>query len=123
MTHYIKTSEGVSNDHYKHTPEYGKFGEGQGKASSLSNWLFQSSTILNALHALVSGIFLFSICQKFTAKCTAEAYVDDADCTYIDQTKQSKTPAQIRQKIQHIAQTWENLLYDTGGKLSLKKTH
>eukprot|EP00957_Ditylum_brightwellii_P048799 3702341-Ditylum_brightwellii.AAC.1 len=52
MTHYVKTSEGVSNDHYKHTPEYGKFGEGQGKASSLSNWLFQLPMILNALHAL-----------------------------------------------------------------------
>eukprot|EP00957_Ditylum_brightwellii_P061033 4633187-Ditylum_brightwellii.AAC.1 len=107
MTHYVKTSEGVSNDHYKHTSEYGKFGEGQSKASSPSNWLFQSSTILNALHALVSGIFLFSICRKFTAKRTAEVYVDDADCTYIDQTKQNETPAQIRQKIQHIAQTWE----------------
>eukprot|EP00957_Ditylum_brightwellii_P160912 12250978-Ditylum_brightwellii.AAC.1 len=54
MTHYVKTSEGVSNNHYKHTLEYGKFGEGQGKASSPSNWLFQSSTILNALHALIS---------------------------------------------------------------------
>eukprot|EP00957_Ditylum_brightwellii_P003214 244903-Ditylum_brightwellii.AAC.1 len=61
MTHCIKTSKGVSNDHYKHTSEYRKFGEGQGKASSLSNWMFQSSTILNALHALVSGIFLISI--------------------------------------------------------------
>eukprot|EP00957_Ditylum_brightwellii_P011231 850026-Ditylum_brightwellii.AAC.1 len=79
MTHYVKTSKGISNNHYNHTLEYGKFGEGQGKASSLSNWLFQSSTILNALHALVSSIFLISICQKFIAKRTAEAYVDDAD--------------------------------------------
>eukprot|EP00957_Ditylum_brightwellii_P039967 3025719-Ditylum_brightwellii.AAC.1 len=53
-------SEGVSNNHYKHTSEYGKFGEGQGKASSPSNWLFQSSTILNALHDPVSSIFLLA---------------------------------------------------------------
>eukprot|EP00957_Ditylum_brightwellii_P180036 13714826-Ditylum_brightwellii.AAC.1 len=52
ITHYVKTSEGVSNDNYKHTLEYRKFGEGQGKASSPSNLLFQSSMILNALHAL-----------------------------------------------------------------------
>eukprot|EP00957_Ditylum_brightwellii_P056806 4305326-Ditylum_brightwellii.AAC.1 len=38
MTHYDKMSKGVSNDHYKHTLEYGKCGEGQGKASSPSNW-------------------------------------------------------------------------------------
>eukprot|EP00957_Ditylum_brightwellii_P183182 13953204-Ditylum_brightwellii.AAC.1 len=37
MTYYIKTPKGVSTDHYKHTSEYGKFGEGQGKASTLSN--------------------------------------------------------------------------------------
>eukprot|EP00957_Ditylum_brightwellii_P052074 3949801-Ditylum_brightwellii.AAC.1 len=115
-------SNGVSNDHYKHTLEYGKFGEGQGKASSPSNWLFQLSTILNALHALISGIFLFSICQNFTTKRTAEAYMDDADCAYIDQTKQNKTPAQIRQKIQQLAQTWENLLYGTGTFSEMPKT-
>eukprot|EP00957_Ditylum_brightwellii_P089017 6778866-Ditylum_brightwellii.AAC.1 len=38
MTYYVKMSKGVSNNHYKHTSEYGKFGEGQGKASSPSNW-------------------------------------------------------------------------------------
>eukprot|EP00957_Ditylum_brightwellii_P195753 14914077-Ditylum_brightwellii.AAC.1 len=37
--------------------------------------------------------------------------------------KQNKTPAQIQRKIQHITQAWENLLYGTGGELSLKKTH
>eukprot|EP00957_Ditylum_brightwellii_P017749 1336952-Ditylum_brightwellii.AAC.1 len=31
-------SLGISDDHYKHTPEYGKFCKGQGKASSPSNW-------------------------------------------------------------------------------------
>eukprot|EP00957_Ditylum_brightwellii_P029219 2208575-Ditylum_brightwellii.AAC.1 len=29
MTHYIKTIEGISDNHYKYTPDYGKFGEGQ----------------------------------------------------------------------------------------------
>eukprot|EP00957_Ditylum_brightwellii_P151122 11507064-Ditylum_brightwellii.AAC.1 len=54
MEYYVKTSEGILAECYKHSETFAKYGEGQGKASSPSNWLFQSSTILNALHALVS---------------------------------------------------------------------
>eukprot|EP00957_Ditylum_brightwellii_P035127 2663743-Ditylum_brightwellii.AAC.1 len=58
MSHFVKTSESISAESYKHTDAFARYGEGQDKASSPSNWLFQSSTILNILHALVSGIFL-----------------------------------------------------------------
>eukprot|EP00957_Ditylum_brightwellii_P025334 1916634-Ditylum_brightwellii.AAC.1 len=64
MKHYIKTAEGVSQEHYQHTDSYAKFGERQGKSSSPSNWLFQSSTILNALHSLVGGIFSTASAKK-----------------------------------------------------------
>eukprot|EP00957_Ditylum_brightwellii_P065326 4954600-Ditylum_brightwellii.AAC.1 len=52
MNRSIKTTAGVTKDTYQHTAEYPLQGERQGKASSPSNWLFQSSTLLNALHAL-----------------------------------------------------------------------
>eukprot|EP00957_Ditylum_brightwellii_P020569 1550553-Ditylum_brightwellii.AAC.1 len=58
MLHFVKTSEGISAESYKHTGAFAKYGEGQGKASSPSNWLFQFLTIMNALHALVGGILL-----------------------------------------------------------------
>eukprot|EP00957_Ditylum_brightwellii_P062119 4714436-Ditylum_brightwellii.AAC.1 len=60
MQHYVKTSEGVSVECYKHSENFAKYGEDQGKASSPSNWLLQLSTILNALHALVHSIFLIT---------------------------------------------------------------
>eukprot|EP00957_Ditylum_brightwellii_P090427 6886363-Ditylum_brightwellii.AAC.2 len=60
MSHHVKMPEGILAESYKHTDTFTKYGERQGKASSLSNWLFQSLTILNALHALASSIFLVS---------------------------------------------------------------
>eukprot|EP00957_Ditylum_brightwellii_P192547 14660061-Ditylum_brightwellii.AAC.1 len=60
MQHHVKTKAGVTTDYYTHEANNKKFGEGQGKTSSPSNWLFQSLTLLNALHLLCKGIFLFS---------------------------------------------------------------
>eukprot|EP00957_Ditylum_brightwellii_P130682 9969540-Ditylum_brightwellii.AAC.1 len=105
MKHYVKTKAGITRKFYKHEPNYEKFGEGQGKTSSPSNWLFQSSTLLKALHYLCVGIHLFSVCRKFVEKHIAEAYVDDADCTYVDQSDQeNETPTRIRNRLKKIAQ-------------------
>eukprot|EP00957_Ditylum_brightwellii_P155601 11844456-Ditylum_brightwellii.AAC.1 len=123
MSHFVKASEGISAESYKHTDTFAKYGEGKGKASSPANWLFQSSTILSALHVLVSSIFLVSVCKRFISNRAAEAYVDNANCTYINQAKQHEPPSQIQNKIQKIAQTWETLLYETEGDLSLSKTY
>eukprot|EP00957_Ditylum_brightwellii_P064967 4928442-Ditylum_brightwellii.AAC.2 len=49
MKHFFKKNAGKSKDFYQHTEEYMKGGEGQGKTSSLTNWLFQSSTLLTSL--------------------------------------------------------------------------
>eukprot|EP00957_Ditylum_brightwellii_P172294 13116311-Ditylum_brightwellii.AAC.1 len=79
MCHHVKTTAGITEDYYSHTTEIPKFGEGQGKASSPPNWLFLSSTLLAALHALCSSVFLLSISKRFTSKRVAESYVDDTD--------------------------------------------
>jgi hypothetical protein len=122
MKHYVQTATGTTNEFYRHSAESPKYGEGQGKTSSPSNWLFQSSTILLALHALVTGVLLTSICNRFKSQRVAESYVDDTDCMYCDQSAQNKDTDVISAKIQHTAQTWETLVFGTGGALSLKKT-
>eukprot|EP00957_Ditylum_brightwellii_P167279 12733965-Ditylum_brightwellii.AAC.1 len=88
MRHHAKTSHGITTDLYTHRNTYAKYGKGQGETSSPANWIFQSSTILAALHALASGIVLCSTCGWLTSKQTAESYVDNTDCTYCGQTKQ-----------------------------------
>eukprot|EP00957_Ditylum_brightwellii_P204753 15340713-Ditylum_brightwellii.AAC.1 len=63
MKHHIKTTAGIIEEFYQHSSQTPKFGEGQGKASSPPNWLFLSSTLLAALHAICSGISLTSTCN------------------------------------------------------------
>eukprot|EP00957_Ditylum_brightwellii_P128125 9771976-Ditylum_brightwellii.AAC.1 len=50
MKHHINTQAWVTTEFYKHEDHEEKFRERQGKTSSLSIWLFQSSTLLTALH-------------------------------------------------------------------------
>eukprot|EP00957_Ditylum_brightwellii_P069830 5302593-Ditylum_brightwellii.AAC.1 len=99
------------------------FGEGQGNGSSPSNWLFQVSTLLVALHSLCTGVRLFSVCKAKKAERAADAYVDNMGNTYVDKDKQKdETPTTICDSIQYIAQMWEQLLYGSGRELCPKKT-
>eukprot|EP00957_Ditylum_brightwellii_P037028 2803640-Ditylum_brightwellii.AAC.1 len=61
--HHIKTKSGITKEHYQFTHDCPSFGEGQGKRSSPSNWLFQVSTLFAALHSLCTGVRLFSVCK------------------------------------------------------------
>eukprot|EP00957_Ditylum_brightwellii_P118965 9073548-Ditylum_brightwellii.AAC.1 len=88
MRHHVKTTAGVSSEHYRHKPENEKYGEGQGKTSSPSNWLFQISTMLSALYCLVLAINMFSVCKQYVEDRIAEFFVNDTDCTYLEQHDQ-----------------------------------
>eukprot|EP00957_Ditylum_brightwellii_P153895 11714092-Ditylum_brightwellii.AAC.1 len=124
MKQSIETTAGVTKDAYQHTAVFPLQGEGQGKTSSPLNWLFQSSTLLNALYALVSSIALYSVCKTFFSNRVAESYVDDTDCAYIDQKdQQNETPVRIRDRLCKIAKVWEWLIYGSDGELSRKKTY
>eukprot|EP00957_Ditylum_brightwellii_P161752 12315482-Ditylum_brightwellii.AAC.1 len=125
MQCHIKITNVISKDSYGHSEECGNWGEGQGKVSLPSNWQFQSSTLLATLTELCVGaaLYLLSTCKKFVASRIGEVYVDDANNVAIDQHTQC-TDAQISitKKITEIAQTWEQLLFGSGGKFSIKKS-
>eukprot|EP00957_Ditylum_brightwellii_P188218 14327938-Ditylum_brightwellii.AAC.1 len=109
---------------YKHEEGDAKYGEGQGKTALPSNCLLQSSTLLAALHAICSGITMFSVCKQFIAKKLAEAYVDNANCMYVNQNnQQNETPTMIRDNMKKVAQTWINLVFGLVGKLLHDKTY
>eukprot|EP00957_Ditylum_brightwellii_P011399 861996-Ditylum_brightwellii.AAC.1 len=96
MKHHVKTTAGVSAANYKHKPWCEKYGEGQGKTSSAANWLFQISTLLGALHKLVLGINMVSVCSRYVERWVAKAFVDNTDCIYVNQEDQAnKTPSRI----------------------------
>eukprot|EP00957_Ditylum_brightwellii_P001225 96042-Ditylum_brightwellii.AAC.1 len=116
---------GVSENSYGHTKKFGNWGEGQRKAALPSNWQFQSSTMLSALMTLYvsTGLYLMSTCKYFIANRIDKACVDDATNESIDQhTQHIDTPASMAQKMTKIAQTWEQLLFVSGSKISIKKS-
>eukprot|EP00957_Ditylum_brightwellii_P040314 3050588-Ditylum_brightwellii.AAC.1 len=85
--HHIKTTKGVTKEHYQSTTDCSLFDEGQGKGLSPLNWLFTVSTLLAALHQLCSGVKLFSVCRRKIAMRVADAYVDDTGNTYVNEEK------------------------------------
>eukprot|EP00957_Ditylum_brightwellii_P184053 14020394-Ditylum_brightwellii.AAC.1 len=67
---------------------------------------------------------MFSVCKQYLENQVAEFFVDDMDCTYLDQKDQeNETPTRIRDRLYSIAQTWENLIFGSGGSLSHNKTY
>eukprot|EP00957_Ditylum_brightwellii_P169877 12929622-Ditylum_brightwellii.AAC.1 len=74
MRHHVRTSAGESVESYQHTEEYTKAGKGQGKTSSPSNWLFQSSTLLKSLEDQCSVLYVTSFDGKYVSEQVAEGY-------------------------------------------------
>eukprot|EP00957_Ditylum_brightwellii_P054664 4142029-Ditylum_brightwellii.AAC.1 len=104
MKLFIQTNAGELSEHYQHSKEYIKGGEGQRKASSPPNWFFQSSILLNSLKEQCEGLYLTSVDKKYVSDWVAEGYVDNMDATTTDQCTQAMdTPTIITAKMQHIA--------------------
>eukprot|EP00957_Ditylum_brightwellii_P205648 15344792-Ditylum_brightwellii.AAC.1 len=66
---------------------------------------------------------MFSVCRNKKAERVTDAYVDDTGNTYVDEEKEvEETSESIRNSLRHIAITWEQLLFGSGGRLCPKRT-
>eukprot|EP00957_Ditylum_brightwellii_P055192 4184044-Ditylum_brightwellii.AAC.1 len=111
MKQYVRTTAGISKQYYSRNDMYEIFGEGQGKGSSLPNWIFTMSPLLNVLEDCCTGVLMISTCWKYTSKQVADSYVDGTDSVVVDQTTQSTdTPKNITEKLCLVAQNWSDLL-------------
>eukprot|EP00957_Ditylum_brightwellii_P021656 1632785-Ditylum_brightwellii.AAC.1 len=92
------------------------------KALGLPDIATRTSVLLNqrAKHYIKTTA---GVTEKKSVSRVADAYVDDTGNTYVNIEKQSsETPESIWDKMQHTAQTWEQLLFRSGGRLCHKKT-
>ena len=118
MNYHIKTSFGISEEHYHSTRDYTIHGPGQGGRGSPSMWLIISSIIMKCARERSKGAVVknpFSTEEHVVTHITG--FVDDV-------THWISNPKTIGQQIldtQITAQWWEQLLYTTGGKLELSK--
>eukprot|EP00957_Ditylum_brightwellii_P170804 13000312-Ditylum_brightwellii.AAC.1 len=68
-------------------------------------------------------IALTRVCGKVKAARVAELYVDDTDVATVDSTPESCSPGNIRDCLRVITKTWEQLLFGSGGLISICKMY
>ncbi|KAI2498581.1 hypothetical protein MHU86_15925 [Fragilaria crotonensis] len=121
MQYTVKTSHGVSEGNYQGTALEPLFGTGQGSGASPSVWLTLSMVMLNTLEKLVPERMTF---KSFTGSRShsrmVDAFVDDTSLCLTSPSGTSSLDELIT-RLQTIAQTWEHILYLSGGKLNLSK--
>jgi hypothetical protein len=120
MRYVVKTVYGVSEDTYQGTVFEPLFGTGQGCGASPSAWLTLVVILLQTLDKLVPDRITFSCPRReLTHSRLSDAFVDD---TYLGFTSSSPSSLEsLVSKLKNVAQTWEHLLFLSGGKLNLSK--
>ena len=97
------------------------FGTGQGSGASPAVWLYLIVILLQTLDRLIPDWVNFtSVSGDISHSRLADAFVDDTSLSFTS----SSDDADINDLItclEHIAQTWEQLLHLSGGKLNLAK--
>ena len=119
MIYHIKTSFGVSNEHYSSTTDYTIHGPGQGGRGSPCVWLIISSLLMKCARMRTEGAKVINPFNKDdAAELFITGFVDDVTHWISNEQKDS---IELIADVQRIAQWWEQLLNATGGKLALEK--
>ena len=119
---HLRTPTGISPKSYSHTLEFPIYGSGQGSGNSPAIWLFISSTICDIHQAISYGASFTTPEGNESVRISMVGFVDDCTCTYNDFQPQTELDYKtMTQRMQSDAQTWNDLLWCTGGKLELNK--
>ena len=120
MRYTVKTVYGVSEGSYIGTPFEPLFGTGQGSGASPAVWLTLVVLLLNTLEKVVpERIWFQSHDGKLEHRRLVDAFVDDTALGFTDNGDSSYT--ELVASLERAAQTWEQLLYFSGGALNLSK--
>ena len=120
MRYAVKTMYGISEENYKGTPFEPLFGTGQGSGASPAVWLTLIILLMETLDRIIPERTTFiSPDSKTRHSRLIDAFVDDTSLGFSDPGYM--TLETLVAKLTNIAQTWEQLLYFSGGSLNLKK--
>ena len=120
MKYVVKTIHGISEENYQGTVFEPLFGTGQGSGASPSVWLTLVVIMMNTIDRVIPERMSFTSPDgSILHKRLAEAFVDDTALGFTDYGK--LTYVAMVKRLQEIAQTWERLLFYSGGALNLKK--
>jgi hypothetical protein len=120
MKYSIKTHYGVTDESYSGTPFEPLFGTGQGSGASPAAWLTLVVVIMNTIDKVIADRTTFvSIDGTYRHERLMDAYVDDTALGISSATDEDMDS--LIGKLEHIAQTWEQLLFYSRGALNLSK--
>jgi hypothetical protein len=123
MKYTVKTSYGVSTMFIQSMIDAMLFGTGQGSGASPAVWLTLSVVLLNSLRQLAPrGMRFTNPAQSITVERHSDAFVDDAQNGLNDVGEAEPWDLQtLQSNLQQMSQTWERLLFCSGGALELSK--
>ena len=117
MKYTVKTMYGVSESNYHGTIFEPLFGTGQGSGASPSAWLSLVVLLLQTLDRIIPDRINFEpISGARSHARIADAFVDDTNLG-LTSSDDDTSYEDLIARLQHIAQTWEHLLYLSGGNL------
>ena len=115
---HLRTQLGFSDLSYSHSVHFPIYGSGQGSGNSPSIWLFISSTLCDAHFETSFGASFASTDGTEQVKISMVGFVDDCTGTTNDFQPQAQVELhEIVQRMERDAQTWNDLLWCSGGKL------
>jgi hypothetical protein len=110
----------MKDDNYHGTNIEPLFGTGQGSGASPSVWLTLVVVLMNTLDRLIPEHMSFqSPDSPQQHDRLLDALIDDTSLGFTDDGRM--TMENMIAKLNHIAQTWENILLYSGGTLNLSK--
>jgi hypothetical protein len=121
MQYTVKTMYGISKENYYGTPFAPLFGTGQGSGASPAVWLSLVVLLLHTFDRLIPHRMNFvPISGAREHSRSSDAFVDDTSVGFTSTLGDTQYSELILQ-LQEVAQTWERLLFLSGGKLNLSK--
>ena len=118
----LKLNASVSEEHYSHFNITPIHGIGQGLSNGPCPWLLISSISLDQCNKRAHGAMFETPDKSLSIQMYLVGFVDDANGNINSFTKNVQTPIQeLLHKMQHDAQLWHNLLWNSGGASELPK--
>ena len=119
MKYKIRTIHGTSTQTYINSTEIPIHGQEQGIYSAGTTLAFHSIPMMRVIEKSCSGCVMSSPNKLYQLEKHILGFVDDKR-QYSNDWNEHKI-ATITTQLKHAAQSWEHLLYTTGGKLEISK--